>query len=786
VKLTIFNSLKAPTFTESELPWGTLCDYLTTPPEFPDKVSCPLLKLSCFGDKRSAKDSLRHDDNVLGIWGVEGDHDRGVMSVEQAGALLAVAGISAFIYTTASHTPTAPRWRVLIPTSQYYAPEVHRELVGRANAVLQGAFSPESFALSQAYYFGKVVGVAYESRRVDGQFIDLMPITPLFPSVTGNTSGDWTLTDTPVEEWCGPTDDDDLIRRALMSKSAASAFGGRASFADLWNADVEALSKSFPGADSYDASSADAALVSHLAFWTGKHGERIRSLMLKSGLVRDKWDREDYLPRTISEICARPGDVLQDKPVEPPSTPQAVEGAPTQTTITGQTFLSTDAQRDLFAGCVYVTDHHKVLVPGGALLKPVQFKVAFGGYCMAMDNVNERTTRDAWEAFTESQVLRAPMADTICFRPDKAPGVILNDAGRTQVNTWWPADVKRKKADPSRFLAHLAKILPDTRDQTIILSYMAACVQHKGIKFQWCPVIQGAEGNGKTILSAILSEAIGQHYTHWLDAKSIVSDFNAYLANTVFLAVEELYVQEHAVEIVEKMKTIIAGGMGTSVQPKGIDSKSMRICCNLMITTNYKAAVRKTADNARRLSVFYSAQQSKADIERAGMGGNYFPDLWDWLRAEGFAIVAELLHTYQIPAEFNPAGDCRRAPDTSTTGEVIVESQGSVEQQIAEMIAQDTPGFMGGWVSSVALDRLIGDTLKMGNRISHAKRREMMQGMGYTLHPGLLDGRVNNPVQPDGRKPQLFIKAGHVSAGIVGAAEIARAYSTAQMLRVGI
>jgi len=91
---------------------------------------------------------------------------------------------------------------------------------------------------------------------------------------------------------------------------------------------------------------------------------------------------------------------------------------------------------------------------------------------------------------------------------------------------------------------------------------------------------------------------------------------------------------------------------------------------------------------------------------------------------------------------------------------------------------------MGGWISSVALDRLISETLKMGNRLSHSKRKEMLQGMGYVLHPGLPEGRVNNPVQPDGRKPQLFIQVGHPAAGIVGAAEIAKAYTAAQMFKV--
>lgn len=780
--LSIFDSLAAPSCRQVDVSWPEFVAYLANPPEYPSKAACPLLKLAAFGAQYSAKGSLRHDANVTAVYGVEGDHDLGTIPPEFAAAALTAAGIQSIIYTSASHTVAAPRWRVLCPTSQPYAPSVRLELAARINRVLGGALAGESFTLSQSFYFGRVVGVPYFSTSTAGQPIDLVPLEPLYPATksTANSGGDWSLSDAPVPEWRGPTDDDDLLRRALKSRSAGSAFGGRACFADLWEANAEALGKVWPG-DPYDASSADAALVSHLAFWTGRHGERILSLMKRSALVRDKWDREDYLPRTIAEILARPGDVLQDKAPEPAAVPTASEEAPTQADVTGQTFLGPDAQKGLFAGCVYVLDRHRVLCPGGVMLKPEQFRVAYGGYCFALDNVNERTTRNAWEAFTESQVLRAPRAETICFKPDQPPGAIIDDAGRKRVNTWWPANVKRVKGDAGPFLAHLAKVLPNVRDQQIMLSYMAACVQHKGVKFPWCPVLQGAEGNGKTLFSACVAEAVGQHYTHWIDAKSVASEFNAFLANTVFLAIEELFVQEHAAEVVEKLKTIIAGGSGTQIQQKGVDQVSMAICCNVMATTNYRNAIRKTPDNARRFAMFYTAQGTYADIVRDGMGGDYFPKLYNWLKKEdGFAIVSELLHTYQIPDEFNPAKSMHRAPDTSTTAEAIVESRGGVEQQIAEAVAQGMPGFMGGWISSIMLDRLITDTLKMGNRLSHAKRREMLQGMGYVLHPGLAEGRVNNPVLPDGRKPQLFVMADHPARAIVGAAEIAKAYSTAQ------
>ena len=46
-------------------------------------------------------------------------------------------------------------------------------------------------------------------------------------------------------------------------------------------------------------SEADLALVSHLMFWTQRDEARVDSLFRQSGLMRSKWEREDYRERTI-------------------------------------------------------------------------------------------------------------------------------------------------------------------------------------------------------------------------------------------------------------------------------------------------------------------------------------------------------------------------------------------------------------------------------------------------------------------------------------------------------
>lgn len=120
----------------------------------------------------------------------------------------------------------------------------------------------------------------------------------------------------PDPEWSGPEDDNELIALACKSASPASIFGNKASFSDLWQGDTEALSRAFPdhsGARAYDASSADMSLAQRLAYYTGKNCERIERLMRQSALKRDKWERPDYLPRTIQNACGQQEKVFTDR-----------------------------------------------------------------------------------------------------------------------------------------------------------------------------------------------------------------------------------------------------------------------------------------------------------------------------------------------------------------------------------------------------------------------------------------------------------------------------------------
>lgn len=124
----------------------------------PEKTALPMLKLAAFGDKRSVKGSLRHDRNVLEVSGIEIDYDGETLSPDAAEAILRDARIPGIVYTSPSHTPERPRFRILLAFSTPRPPDWRARMVSRLAGLFPVELAPESWTLSQAYFYGSVIG----------------------------------------------------------------------------------------------------------------------------------------------------------------------------------------------------------------------------------------------------------------------------------------------------------------------------------------------------------------------------------------------------------------------------------------------------------------------------------------------------------------------------------------------------------------------------------------------------------------------------------------------------
>lgn len=602
---------------------------------------------------------------------------------------------------------------------------------------------------------------------------------------------DWS--EEPVPEWDGPPDDEILIAKACKSRSAGSVFGGKATFEDLWTGNEKALQVAFPhDSNPWDYSSADASLAQHLAFWTGNNHARILRLMWQSGLKREKWeDRgEYYLPRTILNACSRQTEFYnksgaKTKDKEPAAPIQSVEApsGPRPTTATYKTgvqYMSPEEQVRYFEGLVYVADLHQIFdSKSGYFYKPEKFRVLYGGYHFAMDGQGGKTIKNAWEAFTENQAISFPKVYSIDFDPSRAAGDIVDRRGLTYVNTYIPPNAPRVKGDPSLFLQHLAKLLPNETDRTILLSYLAGVLQYPGTKFQYCPVIQGAEGNGKSAITFILEYGLGDNYVHRPNAADLAgggAKFNSWLSRKLLISVDEIHIPNKPGGLLDALKPLITNTR-VEIQGKGLDQFTGDNRANWILQCNRKTDVPVTVD-ARRYCIFFTAQQSKVDCLRDGLDDAYWQVFWKWMKEQkGREVVATYLMDYDIPDEYNPSL-LSRAPSTSSTAEAQELSVTEVDQLVHQAIDDGVVGFRGGWVSSHCLELMLE---RHHQRIPPNQVRLTMQNLGFDWHPSLHNGRLSAALPAEeNKRPVLYIPRGHINQNISTPGEVVKAYCDAQ------
>jgi KaiC/GvpD/RAD55 family RecA-like ATPase len=141
--------------------------HLTEAGPYGSKEACPMFSAGIF------------DGPIAGRTPVEftlvvGEHDAGTVPVDEAVERLKKAGIAAFIFTSASHTPEHPRWRVVAPLQRPIGSDQYLPLLGVLNGALCGCLAPESADLKRRWFYGRVegaveyrYGVAKGSRLLD-------------------------------------------------------------------------------------------------------------------------------------------------------------------------------------------------------------------------------------------------------------------------------------------------------------------------------------------------------------------------------------------------------------------------------------------------------------------------------------------------------------------------------------------------------------------------------------------------------------------------------------------
>ena len=547
------------------------------------------------------------------------------------------------------------------------------------------------------------------------------------------------------ERYTGPADDDELI--ALMMKSKASAgaeFGDKVTIQQLWEGDEATLCRFFPDVSGrpgkMDRSSADLALMNRLAFWTGKDRARMERLFRRSGLMRDKFDkRADYRVNTIND-AASACQIVYDF-VRPDQKQNVSEG------LASGRIMDVATQYQHFAGCYYIANLHKVLLPDGRLMKPEQFNALYGGHEFMMDLENKTVSKKAFECFTESRAIRFPKHAGTCFNPGQEFGWVDE---WDNVNTYIPARRKPIPGDVSPMLRLLEALFPTQQDLDIFMHWQAHNVQNPHIAPKWSPVLQGVEGCGKGIIGEAFAHAMGKEHTHWPKAETVSEKYNGWIVGNTTAIVNEAHTNDRF-EVLNVIKPLITDE-DQEVRPMGGEKYMTRVYLRFLFTTNHEDAIPKTK-NDRRFAIVYLTAQDDEDLVRLGLTEDFFRYFIDWRDKGGFDMWTH----YLLGLEVAPLPI--RAPKTSSHDAAIAQSRGPIAQLIHEAIEQELPGFRGGYLSTVRLNEYLKQE---GKRLAPRSLGKVIKECGYE---GL--GKSSICIfEEDNKRPRVYIKKGmskHVS-----------------------
>jgi len=379
-------------------------------------------------------------------------------------------------------------------------------------------------------------------------------IAAYFPKTAGSSD---------VVDWCdegdGKTPDDNMLLDIMLRsglRTAAAAFKeGHVPFKSLWHAEAKVLAKAFPcqnGYDEWDRSHADSALASHLVYWCGGNLERVRSFMLRSALVRDKWeDRPDYLETTILKAARMVKNRATPRQPAPPMPDterrdhqrelNRLIGEGSHTVPTAQILTLEEMLK------------RYVFIKGGSqvadLLRP-QVVLPFAEFKNAMAGSTYAVTKDDGSS---KMVPCAPLwlkhqgrmeAETLTFRAGAPLMTVAPEHGTTALNLWSPPARDEAPHDwqarADLFVGHVQWLWGE--HSNAFLDWLAHIEQDPGKlpHFGWVHIARW-HGTGRNWVSSVLARLWRGNVAASFDLLgALEGKFNGQLSRTLLAIVDEI------------------------------------------------------------------------------------------------------------------------------------------------------------------------------------------------------------------------------------------------------
>jgi hypothetical protein len=190
-----------------------------------------------------------------------------------------------------------------------------------------------------------------------------------------------------------------------------------------------------------------------------------------------------------------------------------------------------------------------------------------------------------------------------------------------------------------------------------LLDWMAFQVQEPGRTLRWAPLLQGAQGCGKTLLAQVLSATLGETNVRMTDAHLLFSEYTSWAYGAQVVVFEEIRITGASrYDILNKLKPVITNDVVT-VHAKYQNPYTTPNKSNYLLLTNHQDAL-PIGESDRRYFVLFSRIQTRLEVERAFPAG-YFDKFFTFLKEAPGAFRFSLLER-KLQSSFNPDGHAPR------------------------------------------------------------------------------------------------------------------------------
>ena len=300
--------------------------------------------------------------------------------------------------------------------------------------------------------------------------------------------------------------------------------------------------------------------------------------------------------------------------------------------------------------------------------------------------------------------------------------------------------------DASPFLEHLWSNVCREREELFdyLLAWFAHMVQRPRERIGTAVAIRGGQGTGKTLTGRIVGSLIDRNYLLVDDPRYLMGQFNAHLAQTLFLQADEAFWSGDKAGV-GHLKGLITSDV-QMIEHKGVDPVRVRNYLRLLVTSNEDWVVPAGPDE-RRWLVIDAGSGAKQDT-------TYFARLADhFFGPDGERHRGALLH-HLMTLDISDT-DLRKVPKTNALYEQKVRSLSSVEAFWLERLMEG--GQLPGepWLDKVPKPRLLGAYQASAERAGVRYRgSEIEFGIALKrLVEGIRDGKCFSTIASDPDDP---------------------------------